>query len=270
MTSSAGPPAPGPAYGDAEASETVDETRRRLWIEERDQLLRSLDQIDEEHRAGDLDDDDHRALSDGYTSRLAVILRRLDNETQPSSPAEPKKNRKTPAIVVIALLVFSLGAGFLLARASGERGVHDQITGSIDGSSRNRVAECQQLGSTDGDLLGALECFDELLAQDTANAEALSYRGWYLLLAAGALQENALTSDENDEAIELIASALTYFDRAIEADPNLPDPLAFRASVFDRLGQSDLVCADITALLALDPPEFFVNQTAALAARNGC
>lgn len=247
---------------------------QRLLIEQRDQLLRSLDQVDQEHEAGDLNDNDHQMLADGYTARLAGVLRHLDSRDDPATSAPaPARINKSKVIVAVALLVFSLGAGFLLARASGERGVRDQISGGIDGSSRNRVSECQELGSSGGDLVGALECFDEILAQDSSNAEALSYRGWYLLLAAGSLQTSTAESgseSESDDADELIASGLSYLDRAIEADPTLPDPLAFRATVFDRLGQSELVCQDIARLLALDPPEFFVNQTAALGARNGC
>lgn len=253
-------------------SPSVDDTKRRALIEERDQLLRSLDQLDRELEQGEIDEADHRELSEGDSARLAAVLRRLDQK--PTSP--PPENRssggtgRTRAILVAALLVFSVGAGLLLARASGERGVQDQITGAIDGSSRNKVVECQRLGSTGGDLVGALECFDEVLAADADNAEALSYRGWYLLLAAGSLQDGSDSTTDLDEAGELITSGLSYLDRAIEADPNLPDPLAFRASVFDRLGQSELVCQDIATLLRLDPPQFFVDQTAGLAARNGC
>jgi len=67
-----------------------------------------------------------------------------------------------------------------------------------------------------------------------------------------------------------MASGLDYLDRSIEADPTFPDPLAFRASVYDRLGESDLVCADIETLSTLDPPEFFLDQTTAIAERNDC
>ena len=172
---------------------------------------------------------------------------------------------------MLALGAFAVLAGLFLARTAGERGVNDQITGGIDESSRTRVVRCQELGSSGGDLVGALECFDELLLDDPENAEALAYRGWYLLLASGSLQQSAEGSAQADaDAAELLASGLEYLDRSIEADPSFPDPLAFRASVYDRLGESELACADIATLLTLDPPEFFLDQTAAIADRNDC
>lgn len=245
--------------------------------EERDLLLRSLEDLDAEYAAGDLDAVDYETLRDDYTARAAAVIRRLDQANSPASPSEPSGSgqRSVPfgrrAGVVLALGAFAVLAGLFLARTAGERGVNDQITGSIDESSRTRVVRCQELGSSGGDLVGALECFDELLLDDPENAEALAYRGWYLLLASGSLQQSADASAQADvDAAELLASGLEYLDRSIEADPSFPDPLAFRASVYDRLGQSELACTDIATLLTLDPPEFFLDQTTAIADRNDC
>ncbi len=252
--------------------------------EERDLLLRSLDDLEAERAAGDLDDEDYQALHDDYTVRTAAILRRL-NSPDGAGPAsaggdsaegdgaeqagEGPSSRRV--LTVLGLLAVAVVAGLMLARTAGERGVNDQITGAIDESARNKVVRCQELGSTGGDLIGSLECFDEVLADDPSNPEALAYRGWYLLLTAGSLQQAADGSAESEaDAVELMAGGLDYLDRAIEADPTYADPLAFRASVYDRLGESQAACADIATLLTLDPPPFFVEQTAAIAARNAC
>jgi hypothetical protein len=48
--------------------------------EERDFLLRSLDQLEAERDAGELDEDDYRSLKDGYTARAAEVLRALDED----------------------------------------------------------------------------------------------------------------------------------------------------------------------------------------------
>ncbi len=252
------------------AAETTDRARSALE-EERDQWLRSLDQLDAELASGDLSEADHRRLSETYGARLATVLRRLDGEDT-APVAAPASGRGGPLrwLVLAGLAVFAVGAGLLLARASGERGVGEQLSGAIDASSRTRVAQCQELGSIEGDLLGSLECFDQVLLDDPENAEALSYRGWYLLLAAGSLQASEQGADMDAEAQELIAAGVGYLDQAIAADPQLPDPLAFRATVNDRLGDADAACRDVATLLALDPPPFFVNQTAAIAQRNGC
>ncbi|MEL7155206.1 MAG: hypothetical protein AAFN30_01260 [Actinomycetota bacterium] len=252
-------------------------TDQRALEAERDQWLRSLDQLDAEHRAGDLSAEDHERLSERYSAQLAAVLRRLDGHepvavTDDGSAAQAAdgKGRLRRLGVLAGLAVFAVGAGFLLAQTSGERGVNDQLSGAIDASSRTRVAECQELGSIGGDLVGALACFDDLLLVDPDNAEALSYRGWYLLLAAGSLQAGAATEADDAEAQELIATGLTYLDRAIVADPLLPDPLAFRATVYDRQGRTAEACADVASLVALDPPPFFLDQTASIVARNGC
>ncbi len=261
-------------------------SRRTALEEERDLLLRSLDDLDAEHAAGDLDQDDYEALRDSYTQRAAEVLRQLEEPTASASRApggrraagtatdtagRPKLSRRL--LVLGGLAVFAVVAGLALAQGLGERGVNDGLTGAVDPSSRTRVMECQAQGAgPDGDLLGAIKCFDQVLTVDPENAEALAYRGWYLLLAAGSVQQGGGPGDTVPTAdIEsLIDGGLDYLTRAIEADPTLPDPLAFRAVAYDRLGRSPEACADVAALKALNPPEFFLQQTSALAERNGC
>ncbi len=261
-------------------------SRRTALEEERDLLLRSLDDLDAEHAAGDLDDDDYEALRDSYTQRAAEVLRQLDEPTASATRAPTVGNAAGPAteaagrtrltrrlLVIGGLAVFAVVAGLALAQGLGERGVNDSLTGAVDPSSRTRVMECQSQGAgPEADLLGAIKCFDQVLTVDPDNAEALAYRGWYLLLAAGSVQQGGGPSDTVPPAdLEaLIDGGLDYLTRAIDADPTLPDPLAFRAVAYDRLGRSEEACADVAALEALDPPPFFLQQTSALAERNGC
>ena len=313
---------------DTGAASRLPAGRRTALEEERDLLLRSLDDLDAEHAAGDLDDHDYEALRDSYTQRAAEVLRQLDRSNGEASgpggeasgpggkasgpggkasgpggeaggsdgkprgsaakapvgkrttattgagaagpPARPRLIRRMA--VLGGLAVFAVIAGLALAQGLGERGVNDSLTGAVDPSSRTRVMECQDLGAgPDGDLLGAIKCFDQVLTVDPRNAEALAYRGWYLLLAAGSVQPGGPGDTVPSADVQtLIDGGLEYLTRAIEADPTLPDPLAFRAVAYDRLGRSAEACADVAALRALNPPEFFLQQTAALAERNGC
>lgn len=245
--------------------------------EERDLLLRSLDDLDAEHAAGDIDDADYEALRDSYTARAATVLHRLEEQAgeerrgaEAGSGVRDRRSRAVRITVGAGLIAFAVLAGVVLANTMGERGVDDQLTGGIDRSARTMVVRCQELGSTGGDLIGSLECFDEILAVDPENAEALTYRGWYVLLAGGSLQSGSRSPADDEAARELIDAGLAYLDRAIAADPALPDPYAFRATAYDRLGESELVCADLAELRSLDPPQFFLDQTASLADRNGC
>jgi hypothetical protein len=176
-----------------------------------------------------------------------------------------------PLLATVGVLaIFGAGAGLLLARTAGERGLSDQLTGGIDESARAQVVRCQELGSTGGDLLGSLQCFDEILADDPTDPEALAYRGWYLILATGVLGQASGDELASADVAELVTSGLDYLTRSVEADPSYPDPLAFRAALYDRLGQREQVCGDVEALRALAPPQFFLDQTAGLAGRNGC
>ncbi|MGH9078049.1 MAG: hypothetical protein ACRDY0_11485 [Acidimicrobiales bacterium] len=56
----------------------ADAVGRDALEEERDFLLRSLHDLEAERAAGDIDELDYRSLRDGYTSRAAAVLRRLD------------------------------------------------------------------------------------------------------------------------------------------------------------------------------------------------
>ena len=55
--------------------------------EQRDFLLSSLADLDREHEAGDLDDDDYEALRDDYTSRAATVLEELRTRLNSSTSA---------------------------------------------------------------------------------------------------------------------------------------------------------------------------------------
>ena len=59
--------------------------------EERAFLLRSLDDLDRERDAGDLDEHDYVELRDGYTARAAAVLREL--EARPGGAAGPRLRR---------------------------------------------------------------------------------------------------------------------------------------------------------------------------------
>jgi len=182
------------------------------------------------------------------------------------------------ALVGIGLVAMAAVAGVGLARFSGERGLGDQITGSIDSSARSQSARCHQVAtataSDGGGFLEAVICLDGVLEIEPDNAEALAYRGWYLLMASGQVSGAASNGDVGSEIEADLAAiadiAVESFSRSIQVAPNYPDPYVFRAVALDRQGDSDAVCADLEKLLSLDPPDFFLTQTARLIESNGC
>ncbi len=233
-------------------------------VDELDHLLRSLDDLDDEFAAGDLDRSDYDTLRNDYTVRIADEMRRVKGEQISAATDDVGRTRRWLLVTAVVGL-FAVGAGVLVAYTAGERGVNDGLTGTIDENPRQKTLRCQQLGTT-GQMLESLECFDEVLLEDPQNVEAMTYRGWYLMLTTSSAEQAGNT----EEAIELMASAISYLDRAVALDPGYADARAFRSVVYDRLGQSEAACDEIEDLLALDPPDFFVQQTEALADRNGC
>lgn len=194
----------------------------------------------------------------------AVTARRPDDREVADGDHRPPPRRRIGPVAAVAALVFAVGAGWLLARSAGERGVGDALTGQV-ASNRQRVFDCQELGET-GQVIESLQCFDEVLTSDPDNVEALTYRGWYVVLATA----SARAAGQDDEAAELLDVGRTYLDRAVAVDPTFPDARAFRSVVYDRLGLPVEACAELSALLALDPAPMIVGLTQGVADRNDC
>jgi tetratricopeptide (TPR) repeat protein len=219
--------------------------------EERDFLLRSLDDLERERAAGDVTDDDYRTLRDDYTARAAAVLRaieagRSEPPIEPTEPDEPSatgagpsrpqgRPRRRLAAVVAAVALVAAGSGVLVARSSGERTPGQTITGtaSVD-DDRDLLLRAQAaIGS---DPVAALRLYDEVLAGDPDNVEALTYRGW--LLYQGTVTGEGLASIE----------------RALEIDPSFQDALTFRGLIRRQQGDLEGALADFEAVLDQDPP----------------
>ncbi len=246
----------------------LDPDRLAALEEERDFLLRSLDDLESEHAAGDLDDADHAALRDDYTVRAASVIRSIDDHQSELEALRSVGTSTTRRWAwIIGTAAAAVLAGVLLAQTAGERGVGESLTGSLDESIRDQVLQCQQLGTLGADgLQESLTCFDEVLDQDPSNVEALTYRAWYLSLVAASATEQGL----DDSADELYVAAAGQLDRALEVDPTFPDAHAFRAVVADRLGDPDRACAELAELAELDAPPMMAQLTTSLDERLDC
>ena len=213
--------------------------------EQRDFLLRSLDDLEREHDAGDVDEADYQALKDDYTARAAAVLRSLaDGQAAPAAVARPSIGRRVAAILGVA--AFAGLAGLLVAQASGRRDAGDLSSGDIRASVTEKLNEAGQLLS-DGDAAGAVELYDEVLQDQPANAEALTYRGWALYQFLG----------EPEDGLSSLLDAAT-------ADREYPDPHAFLAILFYRGGLIEQAANELDRLEALDPPPAMLELTAGL------
>ena len=250
--------------------QSLDPQRLAQLEAERDTLLTSIDDLEREHEAGDLDRVDYRELHDDYTARTAAVLREIEGNKKPeqktsASETDPAKKLYRRALTALLIGCFAVASGLILARTVGERGVDDALSGSVDTSRRDQVIQCRRQGE-DGDLAGALECYDDVIEVDPTNAGALTYRGWFRILQVDSLTE----AGEETAAQQFLEAGQRDLNLAIEIDPDTPDAFAFRSVVHSRLGRSEQVCEDIASLVALDPPQFYLTQTSRLAETNNC
>ena len=202
----------------------LDPDRLARLEEERDHLLRSLQDIDAEHAAGDLDEHDYEELKDDYTVRAADVIRAIEEHHDLVERSRPERSWRRTALVVGGVLVFAVAAGVLLARSSGQRGA-GTITGNGD-SLREQLASCQML-SLQKPAEG-ITCYEPILKTSPDNLEALTYQGWAYI---------------RDGQVERGAKNLA---RVVELDPDYPDVRVFRAIALTRAATSAAKAGDST------------------------
>ena len=144
------------------------------------------------------------------------------------------------------MVAFAGLAGLLVAQASGRRDAGDLSSGDIRASVTEKLNEAGRLLS-DGDAAGAVELYDEVLQDQPANAEALTYRGWALYQFLG----------QPEDGLSSLLDAAT-------ADREYPDPHAFLAILFYRGGLIEQAANELDRLEALDPPPAMLELTAGL------
>ena len=223
--------------------------------EERDFLLASLADLDREHEAGDLDDDDHAALRDDYTARAAEVLRAIDERREAFAAAAPARPAGRRWVVAGALVAVALLAGVLVAQASGRRSARDTLTGDIRRTPTQQAQECLPLtfetAQDPRKVLDAKTCFEAVLDQDPRNPTALTYFGWALLLSG----EPGLRDTGRE-----------FLMKSVEAAPEYPDAYAFLAILENRLGNFAEADKWLDTFESLDPSPDMASLTEGLRA----
>jgi tetratricopeptide (TPR) repeat protein len=205
-----------------------------LLTDERDFLLRSLEDLNVEHAAGDLSDDDLETMRAEYHGRLADVQRRIEgDQDQARKDGELQlrlaRSKRRTKVFMLASLVFAVGTGFLIAGSLGERKAGETITGNTPQDPRTEkitelMARAQELSSTDP--LGSIEAYDQVTKLNPEVVSAWAYGGWQLrLYAQGA---------EGEQRDALLAAAKRRVDEAISRDPTYADAQAFRAVMAAR------------------------------------
>jgi tetratricopeptide (TPR) repeat protein len=216
----------------------------RALQEQRDFLLRSLDDLEEEHVAGDVDDEDYRSLRDDYTTRAARVIRALDAHQARVAGPRSSKARWRAVATVAGVVLFALGAGVLVAQAAGRRQSGDSLTGNIRQSTRDQVDDAISVAAG-GDFAAAVDDLDAVLQDDPDNVEALTYKGWFQYRSSDPGFMDTLTD-------------------AVATDPEYPAAHAFLAVILRDLEQYDYALLELDRLDRLDPPQEILDQVAGL------
>lgn len=210
---------------------------------ERHFLERSLADLDEEHAAGDLTDDDHARLRATYERRLAA----LDRPRRSAPAAAPPRGRGTALTVAVVALV-AVVAGVALAGAVGRRGAGDNVSGidlspeDDDGSAATvttlppALAACFELRGSE-----ALDCYLDYTQANPTDPDGFVYFGLFSV--------NQGLESGNDDLLE---AGTTFLRRALELDPGDLQARANLAVVLERTGQADAAREVLAPLLGRD------------------
>jgi tetratricopeptide (TPR) repeat protein len=216
------------------ATRALDPDTLAALEEQRDFLLRSLDDLEREHEAGDVDDHDYQALKDDYTARAARVIRSVERHEQRRAAARRPRSWRRMLAVGGGVVAFALVAGLLVAQAAGRRGAGEGMTGNVRETTRDQLDQAITLASQ-GDYEGAIEIEDRVLAEQPDNVEALTYKGWF-----------QWRSGDQTGVVTLID--------ATEADPDFPATHVFLAVAFRDLGRTGTALEELDRLDELDPP----------------
>lgn len=268
---------------------TIDAAERARLEEERDFLLRSLDDLERERGKGAIDDESYARLHDDYTARAAAVIRTLRDGVD-ERPVAPPTSARRRVLTVIGVVAFVVVLVLVLGIYVSTRGEGETISGNSDGAQQSGddggitpgerkrrlesavAANPDDLASrlllaryleADGDLAAALRQYDEVLARNPQSAEAQAQAGRILYLTA-----QAAVRSNPDSVDGLVQQARARLDRAIETDPSYPDARYFRAIVLaNEFGDFAKAQGDLQRYLILAPQGQFADQARGLLAQ---
>ncbi len=186
--------------------------------EQKEFLLKSLQELDQELESGNLSSDDHDMLVRRYTRELADIA---ESEKTVSSGQPPKKGYRTKALLwSLGVVLLGVVAGITVSQTSGDRSEGESITGSIRKSVNTQISEAQMLLGNRDRWGEAIEIFDQVLEVQPSNVEAMTYRSW-LNYQSGA-----------DADIQIAA-----WEEVLVLEPSYPDALVFISIALSNEGR---------------------------------
>ena len=221
--------------------------------EERDFLLRSLQDLEREHSAGDVDDADYEELKDDYTARAAAAIRAVEDRNATVKALRPQRDWKRTAVALVVVGFVAVGAGWVVFRNAGTRAPGQGLTGEARQDSANLILQAQGLtGQAQASLKAgdsakalkqfenAVQAYDKALQLSPTNVEAMTYRGWVMHTIA--------LSSEPSVGAQFDVKARQYLNDAIATDPTYSDARVFRAILERNAGEWAAAKIDLDAI----------------------
>ena len=221
--------------------------------EERDFLLRSLQDLEREHAAGDVDDADFEELKDDYTARAAAAIRAVEDRNATVKALRPQRDWKRTALALVVVGFVAVGAGWVVFRNAGTRAPGQGLTGEARQDSANLILQAQGLtGQAQASLQAgdsakalkqfenAVQAYDKALQLSPTNVEAMTYRGWVMHTIA--------LSSEPSVGAQFDVKAREYLNEAIATDPTYSDARVFRAILQRNAGEWAAAKIDLDAI----------------------
>ena len=212
--------------------------------EERRFLLESLRDLEREHAAGDIEEEDYRVLKNGYVHRAAQIIKVL-NAGVDAREARPGASMKRKLGVVATVALIAGASGWFVAQQSGQRLPGQTISGGIEDSTASMLSQARALNFSEPKT--AIDLYSKILALNPDHVEALTYRSWLIALVA--------RDAPDDMRILAFAAATQGLDRAIGVEPDYPDAHCFLGIVRFRLaGDAAGAKEQLDICAAMNPP----------------
>jgi len=220
--------------------------------DEREFLLRSLDDLDRELLAGNIDPDTYRVLHDDYTARASAVIQSIEDGVERQVSDAPRVPPVMRVLTIGGIVVFAVLAAVLLAKTIGQRQPGQQITGDAQAKGTpTTVSAAGAIAAAKAAATAAPKSYDARIRYartlylstlyppalqeylvaaklDPTQAEPLAYTGWLTALFART-ETNATTRTQ------LFDAAATSLDRAISVDPNYPDSYVFKGLLLTQI-----------------------------------
>jgi tetratricopeptide (TPR) repeat protein len=247
------------------------EQERWFLNDQRDFLLRSIDDAAREHDAGDLATADYDVLRRRDETRLAEVEADLAAlgpvtadpavpEPEPG-PVVPRSRRSTWRLVgiVATSLLILLGAGILVNHAVNPALPGQAVSGSITQSKEQQIeGELQQAAilNNNGNAAGALQLYDRILADDPDDPVALAASGWVEWNVGEKARSATLMKSGRRNEQKAIRLAPTYY----------AGHLFYGLILFNQDDNTTGAITQFTKLLAESPPKAELASVAPLVA----